>query len=82
MYSSAIMTSSKKNIDTTLDIIEPKDQARETVIKQGIADRKQARQNKGKRYLEEVADIHQKYGYKVLEPDLINKGFNIVHPFN
>jgi len=76
------MTSSKKNIDTTLDIIEAKDQARETVIKQGIADRKQARQNKEKRYLEDVKEIHERYGYKVVEPDLINKGFNIVHPFN
>jgi len=76
------MTGSKKNIDSTFDIVEAKNQAKETVIKQGIADRKQARQDKEKRYLEDVEDIHKKYGYKVVELDLINKGFNIVHPFN
>jgi len=76
------MTGSKKNIDSTFDIVEAKNQAKETVIKQGIADRKQARQAKEKRYLEDVEDIHKKYGYKVVELDLINKGFNIVHPFN
>ena len=76
------MAKSKKNIDPTFDIVEAKNQVRENVIKQGIAERKQARQEKEKRYLEDVEDIHKRYGYKVVEPDLINKGFNIVYPFN
>ena len=76
------MTSSKKNIDPTFDIVEAKNQAREEQINQETAERKRVRKNKQKKYLEDVAEIHEQYGYKVKEPELIKEGFDIVYPFN
>jgi len=72
----------KNNIDSTFDIVKEKEEARQKEIQNDILYRKQIRKDKERRYLEDVADIHKKYGYKVKEPELIKEGFEIVYPFN
>lgn len=76
------MGKNKDYVPNEIDKVQEGYDMKDETEKKKARSRKEARQEKEKRYLEDVEDIHKRYGYKVVEPELINKGFNIVHPFN
>ena len=70
----------KNNIDSTYDIVEAKNQAREKEIQNEILDRKQIRIRKDLERENTIKEMHEKYGYKVTEPNLISQGCRKVFP--
>jgi hypothetical protein len=64
----------KKNIDLIYDIVKEKDEIREKEIQREVLDRKQIRIRKDLERENTIKEMHEKYGYKVIEPHLISQG--------
>ena len=62
-----------KNIDD-IDIVEAKNQTREKEIKREVLDCKQIRIKKDVERENTIKEMHEKYGYKVKELNLISQG--------